>query len=67
MALTRRFFTDLAAKYRAQRPEDTASREGEVWEDMVRITASALASQNGMFNYAKFYEACGVPSRTPGG
>lgn len=68
MALTRRFFSALAADYRLLRP---ASGEGsashEVWEQMVRTTATALAAQNGMFNYAKFYEACGVPVRTPQG
>lgn len=70
MALTRRFFTDLAHKYRDLRP---ASDSGDstaawfVWEQMVRTTATALAAQNGMFNYAKFYEACGLPLRTPQG
>lgn len=68
MALTRRFFTDLAAKYRALRPEPGASGAAyDLWEQMVRTTATALAAQNGMFNYAKFYEACGVQLRTPQG
>ena len=68
MALTRRFFTDLAAKYRDLRPaDDETPNELAVWEAMVRTTATALAAQNGMFNYAKFYEACGVTSRTPQG
>lgn len=68
MALTRRFFTKLAKDYRDARPGSSPeSAEFRVWEDMVRITADALALQHGMFNYAKFYEAAGVPSRTPVG
>lgn len=67
MALTRRFFTALAFEYRMLRPEADNAEALAVWEQMVRTTATALASQNGMFNYAKFYEACGVPSRTPQG
>ena len=64
MALTRRFFTKLAADFREARP---AGDEGEgsishaVWMHMVTITANALAAQNAMFNYAKFYEASGMP------
>lgn len=67
MALTRRFFTALAADYRNLRPaaEDDGRLAFAVWEQMVRTTAQALAAQNGMFNYAKFYEACGLPLRTP--
>ena len=69
MALTRRFFTELAAKYRDLRPvtSDATGQFGtdyDLWEQMVRMTATSLAAQNGMFNYAKFYEACGMQSRT---
>jgi hypothetical protein len=61
MALTRRFFTALAADYRMLCPASgKGSASYDVWERMVRTTAHALAAQNGMFNYAKFYEACGV-------
>ena len=68
MALTRRFFTNLAAEYRRLRPfTEPGDPEFVIWESMIRTTAEALAAQNGMFNYAKFYEACGVPSRTPVG
>ena len=66
MALTRRFFTNLAAEYYILRPA-AGTREFDIWESMVRITAMRMAATNGMFNYAKFYEACGVPSRTPQG
>lgn len=66
MALNRRFFTALAADYRALRPSEANGKEAlAIWEQMVRTTAQALAAQNGMFNYAKFYEACGLPLRTP--
>jgi len=61
MALTRRFFTKLAAQYREARPagpQDTTAYA--VWAHLVTITAGALAEQNAMFNYAKFYEACGM-------
>jgi hypothetical protein len=62
MALHRRFFTRLAADFRNACPASTEeSIEFAVWMHMVTITASALAEQNGMFNLAKFYEACGMP------
>ena len=62
MALTRRFFTALARDFRDARPGSSPeSSEFAVWMHMVGITASALAVQNGMFNRAKFYEACGMP------
>lgn len=68
MALTRRFFTALAREFLLARPDAPEEAvEMAVWERMVRITAQNLATQNGMFNYAKFYEACGVLSRTPSG
>lgn len=60
MALTRRFFTDLARQYREARPHTPAdSTAMAVWEHMVVITANALAIQNAMFNFEKFYAACG--------
>jgi hypothetical protein len=63
MALTRRFFTNLAANFREARPNTTPySTEYAVWMHCVTITANALAVQNAMFNYAKFYEACGMPA-----
>ena len=61
MALTRRFFTNLAKDFREARPEtgeDTTPFR--VWEHCVTITANALALQNAMFNYGKFYQACGM-------
>jgi hypothetical protein len=60
MALTRRFFTKLAADFNGIRPrsEDPAH---DTWTDCVIVTATALAEQNAMFNYAKFYQACGMP------
>ncbi|QWY82800.1 hypothetical protein PP641_gp060 [Arthrobacter phage SilentRX] len=62
MALTRRFFTTLAREFLLARPDATEeSIEMAVWERMVRITAHNLAAQNAMFNFAKFYEACGMP------
>jgi len=61
VALTRRFFTSLARDFKDARPQSTDSREFGVWMQMVRITAEALAAQNSMFNYARFYEACGMP------
>jgi hypothetical protein len=61
MALTRRFFTDLARKYREAKPQSHPdSTEVAVWAHMVVITANALAVQNAMFNFEKFYEACGL-------
>lgn len=66
MALTRRFFAKLAADFRNAQPNlDNPSIEiqaHDVWSDMVIITATALAEQNAMFNYGKFYEACGMPA-----
>ena len=62
MALTRRFFTALARDFLMARPDaPEESIEMAVWEQMVRLTANALSAQNGMFNYARFYEACGMP------
>jgi hypothetical protein len=61
MALTRRFFTNLAHKFRDAKPATGAdSTAVAVWAHMVTITAGSLAEQNAMFNYAKFYEACGM-------
>lgn len=66
MALTRRFFTNLAAEYKSARPGTGENSSAmAVWAHMVSITASALALQNGMFNRAKFYEACGMPGTGP--
>ena len=63
MALTRRFFTNLAREFLLARPDaPEESVEMAVWERMVRITAHSLAAQNSMFNFAKFYEACGMPA-----
>lgn len=62
MALTRRFFTRLAADFRDRKPgypQDHPTHQ--TWQDMVVVTATALAEQNAMFNYAKFYQACGMP------
>ena len=60
MALTRRFFTRLAASYRDARPASGGAALA-VWMHMVAISAEALAEQNAMFKYDKFYEACGMP------
>lgn len=63
MALNRRFFTALARDFLMARPDaPQESVEMAVWEQMVRLTANALAAQNAMFNYAKFYQACGMPA-----
>ena len=63
MALTRRFFTALARDFLMARPDaPEESIEMAVWERMVRLTANAFAAQNAMFNYARFYEACGMPA-----
>lgn len=63
MALNRRFFANLASEFLFARPDATEdSVEMAVWERMVRITAQNLAAQNAMFNFAKFYEACGMPA-----
>lgn len=61
MALTKRFFSNLAADFRKARPgtgDNTSAMA--VWEHMVTITAGNLALQNGNFNFARFYEACGM-------
>jgi hypothetical protein len=62
MALTRRFFTNLAADYRAARPPHADEQANAVWTKMVVLTANALAVQNAMFNHQRFYEACGMPA-----
>lgn len=61
MALTRRFFTKLAADFKEARPQSIDSREHAVWMHMVTITAANLSVQNGMFSFERFYEACGMP------
>jgi len=63
MALHRRFFTALARDFVEAKPagDPEVSTAVAVWEHMVTITANHLAAQNGMFNRAKFYEACGMP------
>ena len=62
MALTRRFFTALAADFQEARPSASMeSTEFAVWMHMVTITANALAVQNAMFKHDRFYEACGMP------
>lgn len=62
MALTRRFFTALAADFKNARPHTPAdSTAMAVWEHMVTLTANALAVQNAMFKHDRFYEACGMP------
>lgn len=61
MALTRRFFTKLAHDFRDAKPgTGDSSSAHAVWQHMVTITAGNLAVQNAMFNFAKFYEACGM-------
>ncbi|QWY81359.1 hypothetical protein SEA_RIZWANA_62 [Arthrobacter phage Rizwana] len=61
MALGRRFFANLAKEFLLARPDATEDTiEMAVWEQMIRITARNLAAQNAMFNYGKFYEACGM-------
>lgn len=60
MALTRRFFTNLAADYRAARPPHGEEQANAVWTKMVVLTANALAVQNAMFNHQRFFEACGM-------
>lgn len=61
MGLTRRFFTKLAHDLRDARPNTTtSSTEYAIWVHCIVITAGNLALQNAMFNYEKFYEACGV-------
>lgn len=66
MALGRRFFTNLAADFRNARPpfREAGDPDGTafaVWMHMVTITANALALQNALFKYDRFYEACGMP------
>jgi len=62
MSLTRRFFTSLAREFREAKPATgDDSTPVAVWAHMVTITANAMSVQNGMFNHAKFYEACGMP------
>lgn len=62
MALNKRFFTSLARDFLMARPDAPQEAvEMAVWEQMVRLTANALAAQNAMFNYGRFYEACGMP------
>jgi hypothetical protein len=60
MALTRRFFTRLAADFRAARPAYDDAAANATWTKLVTITANALAEQNAMFNHQRFYEACGM-------
>lgn len=61
MALTRRFFTSLARDFSEAKPATgDDSTEVAVWAHCVTITANALALQNAMFNYEKFYTACGM-------
>ena len=63
MALTRRFFKNLATEFRDARPQTGEdSTPFRVWQHCVTITANSLARTNAMFNYAKFYEACGFPA-----
>lgn len=63
MALTRRFFTRLAAEFKDARPplSNVDGTPLAVWAHMVTITANNLAVQNAMFNHQRFYEACGMP------
>lgn len=62
MALTRRFFTQLAKDFRDAKPATgDDSMEVAVWAHCVTITANALSLQNGMFKHDKFYEAAGMP------
>lgn len=60
MALTRRFFANLAAEYRAARPAYADESANATWTKLVTVTANALAAQNAMFNHQRFYEACGM-------
>lgn len=64
MAYTRRFFTNLAAEYRASRPSYANEEANATWVKLVSITANALGEQNAMFKHDKFYEACGMPPET---
>lgn len=63
MALTKRFFVELAREYKEARPAASAeSTEFAVWMHCVTITANAMARQNGSFNYVRFYDAAGMPA-----
>ncbi len=59
MALTKRFYNALAADFKGVRPEQ-GTPEREVWASMIVVVASNLAVNNAMFNFQRFYEACGM-------
>lgn len=59
MAMSRRFYTNLADRYRRERADITNAEQLGVWVGMVRTTASAIDEESSGFNREKFYKACG--------
>jgi hypothetical protein len=59
-ALSRKFFIDLAHRYRDAAPPSDAAQLRAMWLHCVTVTASAIAQQSAQFNHERFYEACGV-------
>lgn len=66
MACGKKFLNSLAAEFRRLRPDTDEDADGDsatgrqVWEDMVRATATLLAQENERFAHARFFEACGL-------
>jgi hypothetical protein len=58
MAMSKRFFKALAAKYSACRP-DEGTEKRVIWDHMVTVTASAMNEESHTFQKARFLEACG--------
>lgn len=68
MAMSRRFFQNLAADMKARRP-DRANFSAEeyslvmsAWVDMVLGTSSVIQSEAPSFNRARFLDAAGFPA-----
>lgn len=58
MAMSRRFFKDLAQRYKLSKPPlDGPSRD--VWRGMILDTCHAIELENPSFQRQRFLEACG--------
>lgn len=60
MSASRKLYIALAAKYKANQPQDSTTPEGSMWNVMVLSTANVLADDNSGFNMEKFLIASGL-------
>ena len=64
-ALSRKFYEDIAARFRNLKPSGENTPQHVTWEAMVAETANAVTASGSTFNRQRFYEACGLVTPRP--